>query len=126
VCRYQYEAEMTLRLQFARLRRRTLSGARSAARPRGPDPRCKVKDLRAFKTFVDTVISGDITTLPTSSQRDLASAIRRELAYRKLKPISHVCRLISGLPNDDWEGINWRTLRDNYYRQPGTRIRRHG
>ena len=75
---------------------------------------------------MDTVISGDITTLPTQSQRDLAITIRRELAYSGLRPISRVCRLMSQMPNSEWKGIKWTTLRDNYYRQPGTRMRRHG
>src|SRR5438067_1471009 len=99
------QAEAPSRLQFAKLRRRTLPGARSAKRTRRADPRCKVKDRRALKTFIDAVVSGDITTLPTQCQRDLANTIRRELAYRRLKPISHVCRLLSELPNSDWEGI---------------------
>jgi hypothetical protein len=112
-----------LRLQFARLRRRTLTGARSTARHRRADPRQLVKDQEAFRTFVDTIISGDIATLSTQSQRDLATVIRREIAYSGLRPISHVCRLMSELPKSEWRGINWNTLRDNYLRQPGTRRR---
>ena len=83
-----------------------------------------VKDPEALRTFVDTVISGDITTLSTQLQRDLTIAIRRELAYRRQKPISHICRLMSELPKSEWRGIKWTTLRDNYCRPPGTRRRR--
>ena len=94
-----------------------------AARPRSCGPKRTVTNPKAVKIFVDTTVSGDITTLPTQSQRNLAVLIRQELAYRGLRPICQVCRLMSTLAKSDWEGINWMTLRDNYYRQPGTRKR---
>src|SRR4051812_22744061 len=112
------EVEATLRLQFARLRRR-MPGAISTAHPRRPDPRQLITDQVAFRAFVETVISGDLKTLPTQSQRDLAITIRREIAYSGLRPLSRVCRLMSELPKSEWRGINWKTLRDNYYRRPG-------
>jgi hypothetical protein len=105
------QAEAPSRLQFAKLRRRTLPGAGSAEQTRRADPRCKVKDLPGLKTFIHTVISGDLTTLPTQSQRDLAITIRREIAHRGLRPI----RLMSELPKSEWRGTNWKTLRDNFW-----------
>ena len=114
-----HQAEATLRLRFARLRRRTPAGAGSVARHRTVDQRRKVTDPKALRTFVDETVSGDIGTLPTSSQRGLALKIRGWLGAKRT--VNSVINAIVVLTKkgDDWWGVSAHTLKDNYYRPPG-------
>ena len=66
---------------------------------------------------MDTTVSGDIATLPTSSQRDLALKIRRWLGAKRT--VNSVINAIVELTKDDWADVSAHTLKDNYYRPPG-------
>jgi hypothetical protein len=100
--------------------------ASSSLAPNVRDLRRLVDDPTALKKFVDTVIDGDIQTLPTQSQQSLARDIRACLdakrdgrRSRSGRTVNGVIDSISKLTKHDWKGIAASTLKDNYYRPPG-------
>ena len=76
-----------------------------------------MSDPLALRTFVATTVSGDIATLPTSSQRDLGLKIRQWLG--PTRTVNSVINAIVKLTKHDWKGVSAHTLKDNYYRPPG-------
>jgi hypothetical protein len=77
-----------------------------------------IDDSRPLRAFVDALIEGKASGLPSSSQRKLASDILRNLGGRR-PTVNGVCDLIARLTRVDWNGKTASTLRDAYTRPRG-------
>jgi hypothetical protein len=94
-------------------------------RARPTDARCKVDNLDGIIAVIDAVQQGTEDQLLDPKLRKLAVKVRKRLRYQNL-PIT-VTNISNAIPKEatgDLRNVAPSTIRDNYYRPPGTRKKR--